>query len=85
MGENIWQTVKKSLQETNDYFTNNELVNNIDKTKIMIISPNQEDTKGSIELDGETVKHSPELRILGTTVQSNMKWDSHITSGKKHY
>ena len=83
MGENIWQTVKKSLQETNDYFTNNEIVNNIDKTKIMIISPNQEDTKGSIELDGETVKHSPELRILGTTVQSNMKWDSHITSGKK--
>ena len=62
----------------NTFFNDNKLKNNLDKTKIMILSKNNELKKGSITLDGKIISHSTSLVILGTRFNQNLEWSDHM-------
>ncbi len=52
---NIWITIKKHIQLYNEYFNNNMLRNNQDKTKVMLITKNKRILKHSILLEGKRI------------------------------
>ena len=55
---------------------------NVMKTMVMIITKKKEDTENSIIIDGNIIKHSQTIKILGTIFEENMKWEKHINQGQ---
>ena len=65
----------------NKYFINNRLQMNVKKTIVMIISKNKEEKEDKIEVNGEVIKHNRTIKILGTTMNENLDWNSHLNEG----
>ena len=42
---------------------------------------NKEDKERTITIDDNKIKHQDKIKILGTIINSNLKWDSHINEG----
>ena len=66
----------------NQYYTNNSLKNNIKKTKIIIITNDKEIRERIVQIDDIILKHTGSLKILGTTVSEDLKWNMHLRTGK---
>ena len=64
--EQIWNSAKNYINSLNNYFKNNKLINNIKKTKIMIISKNKKIQNKIINIEGKEIGHSSSIKILGT-------------------
>ena len=47
----------------------------------MIISIRKEDKEEEIEINGEIIKHNKKVKILGTTINENLDWNSHLNEG----
>ena len=63
--------------------TNNLLKNNIKKTAIMIVSNNKDLKQVEREMLGIKLKHSENVKILGTWLSDDLKWNHHINHGKE--
>ena len=80
--DQIWKESLKYINNLNKYFKNNKLINNITKTKIMIISRNNFFYKNSITVEKKEITHSPTIKILGTILNEEMTWSNHIISSQ---
>ena len=60
----------------NDYFNNNKLANNIEKTNVMIIYKKNNVKKEQIEINGITIKHNDKMRMLGMVFNSSLNWSN---------
>ena len=66
----------------NQYYINNKLQLNVMKTNVMIVSKNKEEKKNEIEIDGNVIKHSKVIKILGTKINDSLDWNTHINVGR---
>ena len=75
----IKNEVTKFMEKVEDYASANKLAINPDKTKVVVISKNQE-TKSNfkITLKGKEIKHSPEVKILGLKLSDDLMWERHV-------
>ena len=51
------------------------------KTLVMIISKNKEEKEEQININGEIIEHKKKIKILGTTINENLDWNSHLNEG----
>ena len=49
----IWKNVSQYVHKLNEYYINNKLINNLQKTKIMLISNNEKTKAETIELENK--------------------------------
>ena len=59
------------------------MVVNTTKTQLMVINPPKDKPPPFINIDGATITHQEEIKILGITLTPDMKMDHHIWSGPK--
>ena len=76
---NLSTEVKKFMDQIEDYAAANRLAINPEKTKIVVVSKN-ENVKNDFEvqLNGKIVKHSSEVKILGIRMSEDLLWDRHV-------
>ena len=80
---NIWKEIENYIKKMNQYYTNNLLINNLDKTKIMLITNSKDAKDKSIKLENKNITHSKTIKILGTTFNESLNWDNHLEVGNK--
>ena len=56
--QNMWTKIREYVRNVENYYTNNQLINNISKTTVMIISKDNSIEKLTIELDKQNIGHS---------------------------
>ena len=81
--ETLWNEIRKTIQIMNTYYTNNRLKNNVKKTKILIISNDEEIKKREETILNIKLKSTGQIKILGTIFQDSLKWNIQIREGKK--
>jgi hypothetical protein len=76
-------SVNTDLEEISKWFNHNKLSINTEKTKFMIFSETGK-IDGRIEiphvniiLNDRTISNASDIKFLGVTIQSNLKWDKH--------
>jgi hypothetical protein len=85
MNRSLQDGINYTMLKLQDYMAANMLVMNTDKTLLMIISKNTNKKNQTIIPNTNpelVVKHSPSMKILGTTVSSNLKWNDNINDAK---
>jgi len=72
----------EALKECNEWLIYNRLTLNIDKTYFIDFSNkrNQEETVLTLKIDSKPINQVNQIKYLGLTFQSNLKWDSHINN-----
>ena len=78
---NIEFSLNQDLRNVTEWFAKNRLKLNIDKTKFMVIHPrNMEDqfTQVNIFAQGRLIKREASIKILGVTLDQELKWHEHI-------
>ena len=79
---NILRSINKYIININNYYTNNKLLNNVSKSNIMFITKNNNLKKLNISINNINFKHTNNIKILGTTINDNLDWSSHLENGK---
>ena len=78
---------KKIIMEfdrIHDYLVSHGMKINNDKTQLMYINPSVQQKANPIHLQGSMILHQDQIRILGFTVSSDLKFDSHIRTGSNN-
>ena len=69
--------VYKQLQKTEEYAKLNDMVVNYEKTKIMVFNPSKKvDFRPRMEFGNKELEVVDEIRLLGVTLRSDLKWCS---------
>ena len=77
----LWNSVKSYITLINKYYSDNKLINNSSKSKIMFISNNNKLKKLNININDFTFTHNSSIKILGTTINDNLDWSTHLEKG----
>ena len=67
------------------WMQNNKLVNNPDKTNLLVLGPKKFDRKRnevSITAGNFTIKPSNTAKLLGCWINQSLKWNKHLLEGK---
>ena len=59
--ETLWNSASNNITQLNNYYINNRLVNNVDKTMIMLITRNLETKNQTLHIMGQELKHKKNL------------------------
>ena len=81
--KDIQITLKETLSKTSNYMKSNSLAFNNDKTKLIMISRHP-DLKKNVKIvtqEEEDIFHSKNVKILGITIQDNLKMNQWIDEG----
>ena len=75
----IQQAVLKAITRLESYMHANKLALNPEKSRIMIVTKNQDIKKNfKIQIAGKEITHVPVLKILGNIVTEDITWDHHV-------
>ena len=77
--ERLVQDVEQDCSISVNWFTNNYMVVNPEKFQCMLLGRSQEDDI-KVSIDGYCLEMSPEIKILGVILDSNLSFNSHIRS-----
>ena len=80
---NLWVTIENFIVNMNRYYTNNKMKNNITKTKVMIISKENNLKKETITIEQEKIKPRNSLKTLGVIIDDKLKFEEHISNSKE--
>ena len=73
--------VVKQLVNIKEYANDNKMKINIKKTKVILFNPSKKiDFDPQIRLEGDTLINVEEIKLLGLTLRSDMKWTSNTDS-----
>ena len=73
------QSVISAIEVVTKYMNSNRLAINAEKSKILIVSKNKNMKETfQVQMDRKLIKHSKSVKILGTTMDDNLTWDSHL-------
>ena len=76
---NLSEEVAELMTKVEEYAAANLLVVNPDKTKVVIVSKDEQVKKDfTIKLNGEVIKHSTEVKVLGIKISDSLMWDRHV-------
>lgn len=72
--------INEDLITLHNWFIENKLTLNLNKSKSMIFHPlqNTKQYKLNLNLNGNTIEQVEQFRYLGITLQENLRWDVHI-------
>ena len=74
--------LQKSITEVSDWCKKNRMCLHSEKTKRMVITTRQKHQRSPIclklEVNSETVTQVKEHRVLGLTIDDELKWQSHV-------
>ena len=77
--ENIPQNIEKTLEQTDKYLTENELILNADKTEMLFFT-NHTNSDPEFSFKGEVIKPAHACRYLGVQIDSNLTFENHLNS-----
>jgi hypothetical protein len=86
LNRSMQQGIDMTMSKLLEYMTANRLIMNCDKTLLMIISKDKTKQKEAIipNVNPELIVHpEPSMKILGTIVSNNLKWNSNISEHKE--
>lgn len=73
--------IEHDLNLLTQYFEQNHMVLNLEKTNFMVFSfNNSNNIRLNISVDGNTIQQVNLFRYLGLEIDQNLKWNSHISS-----
>ena len=78
---NIQVAINNDIVKLEKWFLENKMKLNENKTEFMLVQPQSKENRFSkihITIKSRLIKHSETLKILGITINSKMKWDTHI-------
>ena len=82
LAENDMEVLIKSCEEEAqkilDYMAINRLKANDDKTAIIKMRKNKSEETLTLRIGNEVIVESSDQKLLGITIDSNLKWESHI-------
>ena len=79
--DSIENEVAKTMDKIKDYMDANKLALNAEKTKIMIVTKNKSTREDfEIQIDDKKIKHSKQMKVLGTVICEDLNFDLHLTS-----
>ena len=73
--DNVWKKISDYIKLMNTYYTSNKLKINTGKTHIMIVDKNNKTVHGSLLLNNNIVKNQHCIKILGTWLSVDMKFN----------
>ena len=76
--EVLLKSCEEEAQKMLDFMSINRLKANDDKTGIVIIRKNKSDDTLTIKIGSEDIVEKNSQKLLGITVDKNLKWESHI-------
>ena len=72
--------IYQQLQETEEYARSNKMEINYKKSKLMVFNPCRSlDFQPELKLGGDQLEVVEEMRLLGVTLQSDLKWSKNTT------
>ena len=75
--------ITSDYKNTRSFLINHRMVINDQKTQMMIINPRKDDIQ-TVDLNGNRITHQETIKILGMTLNQDLKWDSHLWKGSGH-
>ena len=78
--DKIINTLEKDSLNLIDWFTSNQMKVNPDKFQTIAIGKNTQSKKDSFNLNGNIIKTEDEVKLLGVTIDYELKFNSHITN-----
>ena len=76
--EDLWDQISNLIKKMRQYFNNNKLVMNIEKTSITIFSNKNDIKKQKIYIEGNEICHSKTTKVLGTLFNENLDWNDQM-------
>ena len=76
---NLCIKLNVELKSVNSWLNANKLTKNMDKTHAVSFSRGNEDIDVNIVLDNQILPFKEETKFLGTRIDKNLKWKSHVT------
>jgi len=75
----LFNILNTELQKVSDWFSNNRLAINTEKTNFVLFKERNTDNSPdySVKINGKTVKQTDKVKFLGVEIQSNLSWDAH--------
>ena len=70
--------IETYLEDINNYYSNNKLINNINQTNVMLITNDQNIKDNTININDNIIKHSKTIKVLGTTFSEKLTWEDHL-------
>ena len=79
------ENVNDDLIKISNWFNQNKLSINTDKTKFIIFSETERSAvpQVNILLNNKTISKTSDIKFLGVIIQSNLKWDKHCAAKAK--
>ena len=81
-GKDLQESLNDAMGKVTDYMANNKLMLNPDKTQLMVITRNPAKRKEvQIEAQPETIRHKPQIKILGIEIDEKISWKFFLLDG----
>ena len=81
--EALKQKLEQDYKALHSYLINHQMVVNTAKTQLMMINPPKNKPPPTINIEGATITHQQDMKILGITLTPDLKMDQHIWADKK--
>ena len=79
--EELLKNIQQEFIRIKTYLTEHKMQINPEKTQLMFLSPTESQKNKVIPIDGASLTHQNQIRILGMNISSDLKWDYHIKHG----
>ena len=77
--KDITQAIETTIEKMENYMKSNKLCLNKDKTKVMILTKNDNLKKNfKMVVQEKTITHQKNLKILGNIFNENLDWNDHV-------
>ena len=71
--------IHSTMEKMESYMSSNKLRLNSDKTKVIVFSKKKETRDNfSIRFGDKTIRHSPQVKLLGNVITDTLTWDHHV-------
>ena len=77
--QTITSRLQSNIDSINDWYKQNHLRINVDKTKSILLQTRSHDIL-KIYIDGFEIEQVKSIRYLGVEIHENLKWDIHVNN-----
>ena len=82
--KNVIEKLERNAQYMLEYLSSNALLVNTSKTIFIMVKPKQNtDKRHEIQVGNDIITESEEAKLLGTTINNKLTWQSHIIGPEK--
>ena len=82
--EKLLIQLRFDFEKVSQYLINHLMVINESKSQLMMLFPPKNSESPELILENSTIKHQPNIKVLGVTLSDNMSFDSHLCTGESN-